>query len=823
MYPRLMAPWRWPAIGMALLLLMLANPAMAASVFEEIQVEQEPGAMVVRIVFVAPIRYQSHTPAKRGNDLRILLRALSASDFDSDALYGRETRGWERKTAGPLRSLSYEGSRTTGSQLTLAFDQAVDFTVRSTPDLRTLVITIPMPKALSAAPQTPRPAPSIPAPAPAAPRPDVQVIQRKAEVVYLSSSLMPYDLDAVERLPEFAGHDLFVTRAQVRGQEWYRLTLGDFDSIDDAKAMVRRLRDRYPGAWVGSIQVATKVQAVRPRAIKRQAPAAGDRLSAMMQAGRDAMTTGEYANAVQLFTAILESPFNEYTQEAQELLGLARERNGQFAHAKAEYEEYLRHYPEGEDADRVRQRLAGVLTARPSEREIAAGEAAQEQPAAKKPAVWDWFGSLSQQYLRDETVVAEDAAAEQTNNSLFSTWFNLTGRRRGPDYDFRTQINLQHDHDLEAEVDPDQHSFSDLYAEVTQKSSRASLRFGRQRQNGTGTLGRFDGLTFTYPTSELVTLNAVWGHPVDLNDKGSVQNDISFLGVSANIVPSGSNWNYNAFLIQQEREGLLDRRAVGGEVRYFSPDKSLFTLVDYDTSYSELNIFLTQGNWNLSDRTSLYATLDYRLSPLLTTGNAIINQTIAGLPVTTLSELQGLYTEDEIRQFALDRSAPTSTITLGGSHRVREDLQINLDLTATRTDATPASGTSPATEATDTEYYYSLQFVANDYWTAGDTAIFGLRYGDATTSNQFSFNIDVRRPLSSQWRLNSRLLLDYRAQSNTEDTTLRIKPSVRAEYRGWKSGQLEFEMGLDWLREDDGTTTNDTTGYNFLMGYRWDF
>lgn len=819
MYPRVVAQWRWSAIGMALLFLMLAKPAAASSVFDEIQVDQGPDAMVVRIVFVAPIRYLSHTPAKRGNELRILLRALSPNDFDAAALYGRETRGWERAQAGPLRSLTYEGSQTTGSQLTLSFELAVDFTVRSTPDLRTLVITIPTEKAPRAAVQplpTTKPR-TTPAPAP---KRQAKVIQRTANVVYLESSLKPFNLDNIDRLPEFKGRKLFVTQAQVRGQQWYRLTLGYFDSTREARAMVDRLHNRYSGAWVGTMQVATTVEAVAPtpRMIQQPAPA-GDRLTAMMQAGRDAMTTGEYSNAVQLFTAVLESPFNEYTQEAQELLGLARERNGQLAHAKAEYEKYLRHYPEGPDADRVRQRLAGVLTARPSEREQAAAAGASEtKPEPKRPAVWNWFGSLSQQYLRDETVVAENPANEQINNSILTTWFNLTGRRRGPDYDFRTQINMQHDHDLEAQTNPDSYSFSDLYAEWTKKSNRASLRVGRQRQNGSGILGRFDGLLFSYPTSETVTLNTVWGHPVNLNDKGSIQSDTSFLGVSTNIVPSGSNWNYNAFLIQQERAGLLDRRAVGGEVRYFTPEKSLFTLVDYDTSYSELNIFLTQANWNISDRTSVYASLDYRLSPLLTTSNALQSQT-----VTTLSELQNIYSEDQIRQLALDRSARTSTITMGGSHRVREDLQINADLTATRTDATPASGGVAATEATATEYYYSLQFVANDFWTVGDTAIFGVRYGDATTSNQLTFNMDVRRPLPNQWRLNPRLILDYRDQTNTETKSLNIKPSVRVEYRGWRNGQLEFEFGLNWLREDDGITVSDTTGYNFLMGYRWDF
>jgi len=47
----------------------------------------------------------------------------------------------------------------------------------------------------------------------------------------------------------------------------------------------------------------------------------------------------------------------------QELLGLARERSGQLAHAKAEYEEYLRRYPSGEAAERITRRLATLRAA----------------------------------------------------------------------------------------------------------------------------------------------------------------------------------------------------------------------------------------------------------------------------------------------------------------------------------------------------------------------------------------------------------------------------------------------------------------------------
>jgi len=76
------------------------------------------------------------------------------------------------------------------------------------------------------------------------------------------------------------------------------------------------------------------------------------------------MAKKDYSHAIALYTKILAYPNHPYRQDAQEYLGLARERNGQLAQAKAEYEAYLKLYPKGEGADRVRQRLTGLITAK---------------------------------------------------------------------------------------------------------------------------------------------------------------------------------------------------------------------------------------------------------------------------------------------------------------------------------------------------------------------------------------------------------------------------------------------------------------------------
>ena len=78
-------------------------------------------------------------------------------------------------------------------------------------------------------------------------------------------------------------------------------------------------------------------------------------LDQTMKRAQEMFRRKDYAVAIQLLTRLTEQPEFPQRAQAQELLGLARERNGQLAHAKAEYEEYLRRYPQGEAADRVSQ------------------------------------------------------------------------------------------------------------------------------------------------------------------------------------------------------------------------------------------------------------------------------------------------------------------------------------------------------------------------------------------------------------------------------------------------------------------------------------
>jgi tetratricopeptide (TPR) repeat protein len=806
-----------------LLGLLLAGGVQAASLLDDVLIDTDSSGAVVRILFTGPMRYQSHAPARSGRELRIILKPLSEDDFPASALFGTESRSWGAKERHPLRTLRYEGSRTTGSLLTLKFAREVNFKIRSTPDMRALVVSI------SAPPGGGRSAPRGPVsysqlhPRAKTPRARPSPVVRKGFVVYLRSSGRPMD---PARFPKPAGYEdkaLFITEADVRGKHWYRLTLGYFPKRGQAKAVLPAAKARYPKAWVGYITrseaQAGKIAGGVPRG-KRSG-----RLGRALDAGRQAMIDGDYRRAIRLFSAAVESGDKQVEREALELLGLARERNRQLAQARAVYEKYLKLYPKGADAERVRQRLAGVLTANPSEREIkeaqAGGGQAPSKAAPSRPIRWDWYGTLSQEYLRDQTTSATDPAAKRVNTSRLTTLLDLTARGRNSVYDMRAQLDAEYAKDFQTQATgQNAYTLSNAYVDLQHKPLGLGVRVGRQRHNGGGILGRFDGILANYSVTDTIAFNAVAGYPVNLNEKTRINNQTHFYGLSADYQPTDSDWSFNAFYIRQDREGYLDRQAVGGEARYFTSDKSVFTLVDYDVTYSKLNILLVQGNWNLSDRDAVFATLDYRLSPSLTTSNALVGQTTA----VTLKQLGLTNTESQIRQLARDRTAKVSTFTVGGSHRIREDLQVSGDITATKTGSTPASGGVAATAATNLEWLYSLQFLGNSLWFEGDSSILTLRYGDTTSSRNYTANVDYRQQLPGGWRLNPRVLIDYRDQRTQPITQFQVKPSVRVEYRATQNFEVDFEGGLSWEHQTDKVNGNsETGGYFFSAAYRWDF
>lgn len=532
-------------------------------------------------------------------------------------------------------------------------------------------------------------------------------------------------------------------------------------------------------------------------------------LDPVMKEARQALTGGNFQRAIQLFTKIVESGEGPLRREALELLGLTRERNGQLAQAAAEYNRYLKDYPTGPDSDRVRQRLAALVT-------INEPKTAETRTKPKTPDTGKWRteadGSLAQYYYLN--TVRPPGGPTQTTQSALTSDVDVRVRARSNTLDMRALFVGSYDADLLGSSD-----VTRLYnASIELRDLKRGLfgRVGRQSQNTQGVFGRFDGVSLSADLLEHLRLNGFFGYPVESSRNTNVDTTRKLYGGGFTFDKLIGDWSFGTYFIEQTNSGLIDRRAVGAEVKYFEPGRSLYGLIDYDIFFKELSTAYFMGSLNIGQKTTINATLDYRKGPFLTTENAILGQ-----GVTALSDLLGVFTPTEIYQLALDRTATSRSATIGLTQILNDRLQLNSDLTISSLSGTIASGGVPGYSATGTNIWWSTQLVATDVLRQGAIFIGGLRYAKLDNYDSYGVILNYRFPVTREFRVNPRLFIDYRSAQAGGTDRLLVRPWIRMDYRLTRWLQFEFEGGVEWYDELlPGTPSAQTTGTFFYGGYR---
>jgi hypothetical protein len=545
------------------------------------------------------------------------------------------------------------------------------------------------------------------------------------------------------------------------------------------------------------------------QAAPEDAEEGGDRVDQIMAEGRKAMTEGKLARAILLYTKVLGEPEHPRAPEAKELLGLARQRNGQLAHARAEYEEYLESYADSEGAPRVRQRLEALLTAK-------GGQPRAARPSARSRSfAHDFSGSISQFYRSD--ILSSDATGTDTSNAAFDSDLFLSSRHSRGGTSYRTNFAASYRHDMLENLGlADAMRVSSAFVDARWNEEQYSMRLGRQSPSVGGVMGRFDGVVLGTPVSRFLRLNLVSGFPVDFTESNRVDTDRYFYGLSADIATFWHYWDAQLFGIQQRIGDFEDRTAVGGQLRFTHSDGFGLGLVDYDTSYGELNTAMLIANWRLSETTTFNALVDIRKSPFLTTFNALQGQS-----VTDLDELEDLFSKDEIRQFAQDRTATSRMFTLGAWHQLNSTWQVSGDVTLSNLSDTKASGGVVANEGTGNEFFYALRTTATNLLVEGSFTTFAARYADANTSDRYELSAGGRYPLIERVRVGPQIAVELRRNHMVADQML-YRPSLRLEYRR-RSFSFELEGGVEIAKGTANDANADENRYFFSVGYRYDF
>jgi tetratricopeptide (TPR) repeat protein len=651
--------------------------------------------------------------------------------------------------------------------------------------------------------------------------------------VNLDSRPKPFTPEEIELAHQRLQVPVFVSEAVVDGEKWYRLRAGPIERRSDADKLLNRALPEYPRAWlaIGDDAVTSDFAAATAAPLPAVERLGSDpalppeQQRQILGDARAAMAAHDYPKSIALLTKLQRQPEFPDRARAQELLGLARERSGQLAHAKAEYEEYLRRYPNGEAAERVAFRLKTL--------QAAEAKARTGREVGGESQGWQVSGGFSQMGRYDGLRVTNSAppvsntlpTAEQTaQESALFTDLDLVARRRGETFDFIARLSGGYDKSFAqgTTIDPTRVSLASV--ELLDRPLGLLARFGRQASNSYGILGTFDGLFLSWQFSPSWAVNVAGGYPVNLLNVAP-QTQVSFETLALVYTPRNAHWDANLFVANQQYDGLRDRQAVGLEGRYLASHGSVVAVVDYDTFYHSLNTASLLGTLQLPARWNVSFDTERRNSPVLTTGNALIGQ-----PFTDLYQMQQVFTDEEIYQLARDRTPVTSYYSLTATHPLGQRFQFTAIASATQSSATPASGGVPAQPATGVLPNYQLQLYGSNLWSQGDFSVLTLQHGDTEIGRIDSASVTLRFPLGGAWRLAPRFTVERLSDLTDGSNELSYLPSALLD---WQRGNklVQFETGAQlgsrkaFLQLANGqfVQTQNTTSYYVSLSYRINF
>jgi len=538
------------------------------------------------------------------------------------------------------------------------------------------------------------------------------------------------------------------------------------------------------------------------------------RAAELLSGANLALNTGNYAEATEKLNQLLMLPPNRQSQEAQELIGLARERSGETAKARAEYELYLRLFPDGDGAARVRKRL------------LALGADAPPAPRPDRAPVRAVSGSLSQYYYGGRTKIdtafntpttPDRSSFAATDQSLLVTNLDLTLRNRSESADTRLVFRDTYSKSF-LDTTSSYNRLNAAYYEYRGLQNSFTTRIGRQTGLSGGLPNRFDGAIAGLGIARKWRVNAAAGVPVEYP---SIDSRRRFWATNLEYENLGDALSGNFFYVDQTVDGVLDRRAVGNETRYVRGGTSLFSLLDYDTSYQEWNITMLQGTWQTEGRTTLNLLYDRRKAPLLTTTNAIFGQ-----PTTSISTLLQTLTLEQVRQQALDVTAMVTQALIGFTTPVSQKWQVGADARLTNVGALPEVVINgivvPAQPATGDIYSYTAQAIGSNLYSSRDTNVFSATYLDGPTQQGYQLAFNNLSLIAERWTVEP--ALRYYSQKDDQQVKLtRWTPGLRIAYRVRDSVTLETEFNWEQSRTVSPTSQEDTRRGFYYVGYRWNF
>ncbi|GAA5181710.1 hypothetical protein GCM10025771_29260 [Niveibacterium umoris] len=811
-----------------------------AQVIDRIDINRDGTEAETVIRFASRIQYIRHAPPNSGQVLRVFIRLINPALDEADMV--PETVQSPKTDMVPSFSVTYP--EMSGSVL-ISYPKPMTYTVRQGADGRSIVIRTPLERDARdfEVSVTPTAAPSKKAAVPASATPSAApgVAAAAATGVVAATTVAPPP--AATAAPKPASRPAA--------------------AAPPAPATTKPA-PVAPASPAPAAQTAPAPAAAASPAPQQQDPQSDEPAQVSPQdietlaqeqfaKAQGAISNRQWGVAVAALNRVLSLPANKHTEESQALIGNVREQSGDPGKARAEYQLYLKLYPQGPHAADVQARLAALSSNAPvvagrsasgaaaTAAAIGAAGAAASSNAAEtppprsasrppRPTEWTTSASLAQSWYRGkshietttppppgELTFAKDTLSLVDQDALISN-ASFTTRRRDETSDTRFVLR-----------DTDQRNFLSssksynrlyaAYAERTDRQAGYFVRAGRQTATGGGVLERFDGLLAGYNLNKSFRVDAVAGSTVEYY----VPYRKSFAGINLSLLSEMGRPSVNGYFLRQTLDGAVNREAVGTELRYFDEHTNVYGTIDYDVAFGKLNIAMLQANYQGENGNSFYLIADRRQSPPLGLTNALI-----GDPTNTVGSLIAQFGEEEVRRQAAALTAMSTMVSVGLTRQIAERWQLGGDYRLASIGSTETVGLIPAQPGTGNNHVFTIQAIGSNLWFDNAVGVINGSYILAPTFDGVALNLNYVVPIGETWRFDGSLRY-YGQKDDSGERQRRLAPVLKASYR-WKNSisnwndyiSLEAEGGLERVHAEGPLRTEDSNRYYFFVGYRWD-
>jgi len=795
---------------LALHLALLAAAAQAQLV-DDVEIRREGEDAVLQVRFVTPVQLLRSLSARSGDLGQVYYDLLPTREPLNLAISSE--RRLPAGARSPLLILTDEaaGGAERSRKLVLRFSANTPFVARSTQGGRSIELVLRGQGAALAGAGTPAAA-TLPAGA------SISLIlqrsdsQEAAGAVPVPALLQDYSISQRSRV--------------VDGKTVIETLVSGIKTAAEAQALLVALRPRFPLAAIAAPETApAPMPGPTPTLMPAPDSQAQGKAEALLAAARQAIAAGEHQQAINQLDELLALPPSSATQEAQELIAQARWRQGDPERARAEYELYLKLYPQGAGAERAREAL--LTLAPPVQQALDAGT----QPAVTTTL----SGSLSSFYYGGQSKIrtqdfqdsplsglpelVSDATLSNTDQKQLISSVDINWRRRDADSDLRLVLRDSYSADL-LRSDKSKNKLSALYADYRLQSQGISLRMGRQSPTGAGVMGRFDGAQIGYRFKPKWRVNAVAGRPSD----SLLQSQRHFYGASLDADELAKGVGGSVYLIEQRIDGEIDRRGVGSELRFLAGNLSASGMLDYDSQLRGLNIASLQATWISEQNMVVNALYDRRSTPMLMLGNSLFFQNpVLGVQASRLAELLASQSLALLRQQVRDTTAYSTQAMLSVSRPVSANWQLGADLRLTNVGALlPVPDILPNGQpGTGNIWSGGLQLIGSNLYSARDThvLVLSLLKGLSYTGKLLSYNNSSS--LGGGWQLEP--ALRYYLQNDSNGTrSQRWAPGLRVTFRASSKLALESELSMEFS-DISGPNRNESSNRSFwYFGLRYD-